>query len=149
MAEVSSNNADECTPAKKAKTERENESENPGSIHGAEFCLSAFNVKKVLQHNCTRKQIYIEGAFKGHEGPAIVVLEKQNFFDDQETLKELFDDKTDLHKLYSNDIYGNYECFPLKKYNGIVYVQRIYNFILFQFLKTILFIYLLYISFKV
>ncbi|CAD1475012.1 unnamed protein product [Heterotrigona itama] len=119
MAEISCNSADECTPAKKAKIERENDSENPGSIHDAEFCLSAFNVKKVLQHNCTRKQIYIEGAFKGHEGPAVVVLEKQNFFDDQETLKELFDDKTDLHKLYKNDIYGNYECFPLKKYNGI------------------------------
>ncbi|KAK1123795.1 hypothetical protein K0M31_008486 [Melipona bicolor] len=119
MAEVSCNSADECTPTKKTKTERENESENSGSIHDMEFCLSAFSVKKVLQYNCMRKQIYIEGAFKGHEGPAVVLLEKQNFPDDQETLKELFDSGTILHKLYNNDIYGNYECFPLKKYNGI------------------------------
>ena len=135
MAEVSCNSADECTPAKKAKTEKENESENSGSIHDVEFCLSAFNVKKVLQHNYMRKQIYIEGAFKGHEGPAVVLLEKQNFPDDQETLKELFDDGTILHKLYNNDIYGNYECFPLKKYNGIVYAQCefVTLFILFSF----------------
>ncbi|OAD55572.1 m7GpppX diphosphatase [Eufriesea mexicana] len=120
MAEVSSNNsADECSPAKKAKIQTENISKNTNSIHEGEFCPSIFNTKRVLQNNCMRKQICIEGTFKGYESSAVVVLEKQNFSDDDQSLKELFNKDTVVHKLFSNDVYGNYECFPLKKHNGI------------------------------
>ncbi|XP_012173188.1 m7GpppX diphosphatase [Bombus terrestris] len=120
MAEISSNtSANECTPTKKIKIETENECKNATSIHDVEFCSSTFNIKKVLQNNCTRKQICIEGAFKGYEGSAVILLEKQNFSDDEAALKELFNKDTVLHKLYNNNIYGNYECYPLKKYNGI------------------------------
>ncbi|CAK9825645.1 m7GpppX diphosphatase [Anthophora retusa] len=119
MAEVSLNSANECPPAKKIKIETENASKNAQSIHETEICASEFTVKRVLQNNCIRKQICIEGSFEGHEGSAVVVLEKQNFSDEDQFLNEVFNKDTVLNKLYSNDVYGNYECFPVKKYNGI------------------------------
>ncbi|XP_076758322.1 decapping enzyme, scavenger [Xylocopa sonorina] len=120
MAEVSSNNSvDECSPAKKAKLETENVLKDSNSIHDTEFCSSIFNTKRVLQNNCTRKQICIEGDFKGYEGSAVIVLEKKNFPDDEQSLKEFFHKDTVLQKLYSNDVYGNYECFPVKKHSGV------------------------------
>lgn len=121
MAEISSNNsADECPPTKKAKIQIENTSKNVNSIHETEFCSSIFNIKKILQNNCMRKQICIEGVFKGFEDSAVIILEKQNFSDDKQSMTELFNKDTVFHKLYNNDIYGNYECFPLKKFNGIL-----------------------------
>lgn len=119
MADVSTNNsADQCSPAKKAKLEKDTATKNANTVHNAELCSSAFSVKRVLQNNCTRKQICVEGSFKGHEGSAVLILEKQTFSDDEQSLKELFDKGTVLQKLYSNDVYGNYEIFPVKKYNG-------------------------------
>ncbi|XP_003693320.1 m7GpppX diphosphatase [Apis florea] len=120
MAEISSNNsADECPPTKKVKIQIENTSKNVNSIHETEFCSSIFNIKRILQNNCMRKQICIEGVFKGFEDSAVIILEKQNFSDDEQSITELFNKDTVFHKLYNNDIYGNYECFPLKKFNGI------------------------------
>ncbi|KOC69177.1 m7GpppX diphosphatase [Habropoda laboriosa] len=119
MAEVSPNSASDCPPAKIMKIDTENTLKNANSMHETEVCASEFNVKRVLQNNCTRKQICIEGSFKGREGSAVIVLEKQNFSDDDQFLNEFFNKDTVLQKLYSNDVYGNYECFPVKKHNGI------------------------------
>ncbi|KZC07267.1 PREDICTED: m7GpppX diphosphatase [Dufourea novaeangliae] len=121
MADVPvSNDGDQCTPAKKIKVDAENGSENVNNIHDANICLSNFEIKKILQNNCSRKQVCVHGAFKGHEGSSIVLLEKQEFSDNPQSLQtELFTKDTSIQKLYSNDIYGNYECFPLKEYNGL------------------------------
>ncbi|XP_034185636.1 decapping enzyme, scavenger [Osmia lignaria lignaria] len=120
MAELASdNNVDECPLAKKAKLDTENSSENTKSIHENDVTLPAFDLTKVLQTNCMRKQIWVQGTFEGYDGPAIITLEKQNFVDDEKALKEFFSKDTAFQKLYSNTIYGNYECFPAKKYTGI------------------------------
>lgn len=111
----------ECSPAKKFKTETENASKDTDSIHETEICLSTFEVRQVLHNNCSRKQVFVEGTFKGREGSTVIILEKRNFSDDKSCLKEeLFNEDTILRKNYSNDIYGNYECFPLKNYNGML-----------------------------
>ncbi|XP_066597820.1 m7GpppX diphosphatase isoform X2 [Prorops nasuta] len=109
----------ECPPAKKAKLD-ESSSENNDSIHEKEVNLSTFEMKRILQNNTYRKQICIEGIFKGHECPAVVVLEKKNFPMEELFLKRgFFNESTILRKLYTNDVYGNYECFPTREYNGL------------------------------
>ncbi|XP_076236246.1 decapping enzyme, scavenger [Calliopsis andreniformis] len=121
MAALPVNNDEvKCSPAKKLKTETESDSKNANSLHDNEISLSSFQVKRVLQNNCLRKQVCVEGVFEGYEGSTIILLEKRNFSDDTVSLKkEFFNEDTTLRKLYSNDIYGNYECFPVKTYNGL------------------------------
>lgn len=120
MAELASdNNVVECPLAKKAKLDTENSSENAKNIHENDVTLPAFDLTKVLQTNCMRKQICVQGTFEGYDGPAVMILEKQNFVDDEQALKEFFSKDTAFQKLYSNTIYGNYECFPAKKYTGM------------------------------
>ncbi|XP_017888854.1 m7GpppX diphosphatase [Ceratina calcarata] len=120
MAEESRvNGLDECPAAKKVKIESENPSTNSNSVHAPVLSSALFKPRKILQNNSTRKQICLEGEFKGYEGPAVIVLEKQNFPDDEQALQEFFNDDVSLKKLYTNDLYGNYECFPVKKQNGI------------------------------
>lgn len=120
MAEiVSDNNVDDCPLLKKSKIDNNDASEKIKNIHENEVALPVFNLNKVLQTNCMRKQICVEGSFEGYDGSAVMILEKQNFADDQKLLKEFFGKDTVFQKLYSNTIYGNYECFPAKKYSGI------------------------------
>ncbi|KAL2734063.1 m7GpppX diphosphatase [Vespula squamosa] len=110
----------ECPPAKKIKIEIENTAENDESLHEAEINLSTFEMKRILQNNNTRKQIYIEGTFKGSESPAILSLEKTTFPTDELFLKEgFFNEDTTIQKVFSNHIYANYRCFPIREYNGL------------------------------
>lgn len=122
MAEVPlSNDGDECSPAKKIKIEAENAVENVNDVHETEINLSTFEITRILQNNCLKKQVCVEGIFKGHEGSSVILFEKQNFSDDIPSLKkELFNTDTILQKRYSNDIYGNYDCFPNKEYSGML-----------------------------
>ncbi|XP_031829862.1 decapping enzyme, scavenger [Nomia melanderi] len=121
MAEVSVNtDGDACSPAKKAKLETENTSENVNNLYDVDICLSNFEVTKILDNNNSRKQICVQGVFKGHEGPSIIIFEKSQFSDDPLSLqKQLFNKETTLEKLYSNDIYGNYNCTSFKDSNGL------------------------------
>lgn len=121
MAEMSVNNdGDQCCPAKKLKVDAENASEDVDNIHDTDICLCNFEVKKILQNNCLRKQVCVEGVFKGHKGSSVILFEKSQFSDDPLSLqKQLFSKDTSIQKLYSNDIYGNYECFALKECNGL------------------------------
>lgn len=122
----------ECPPAKKIKIEIENAAKNDDSLHEAEINLSTFEMKRILQNNNTRKQIYIEGTFKGSESPAILSLEKTTFPTDELFLKQgFFNEDTTIQKVYSNHIYGNYRCFPIKEYNG----KLIYTLLLRIFSK--------------
>jgi len=62
----------------------------------------------------------VEGTFKGYESPAIVILEKKVFPEDDIFLKRgFFNEGTIIRKAFSNDIYGNYECFPTREHNGL------------------------------
>lgn len=111
----------ECSPAKKNKIDANSPSENASDIHENEISLSSFEIKRVLQNNCLRKQVCVEGAFKEYKGSTVILLEKQNFATDEESLKrDIFNKDTTLRKLYSNNIYGNYECFPTKDCNGML-----------------------------
>lgn len=115
MAEActSTENA-ECPPAKKIKLGCEND-ENDTSL-----CFSNFMVTRILQNNCTRKQICIEGTFKDRDEPAIVLLEKKTFPIDEPSLKSaFFNEDATMRKLFSNDIYRNYVCFPETEHNGL------------------------------
>ncbi|KAK2579493.1 hypothetical protein KPH14_010805 [Odynerus spinipes] len=110
----------ECSPAKKIKLDIENTTENDDDMHEAEINLSTFEMKRILQNNSARKQIYIEGTFKGSESPAILSLEKTTFPMDELFLKKgFFNEDTTIQKVFSNHIYGNYKCFPIKEYNGL------------------------------
>lgn len=121
MAEAVSNvDATDSSPAKKIKLSTEETAKDDDSIHETKLCLSTFEMTRILNNNCTRKQICIEGTFKGRESPAIVLLEKKNFTEEESFLKKgYFNEDTSLRKLFRNDIYGNYEIFPIKEYNGL------------------------------
>ena len=77
-----------------------------------------FEVKRVLNNNVVRKQIWLEGNFKGHESTAIVLLEKKNFPEEETSLMNFFNEETMLKNVFDNDAYGSYECFPIKEHNG-------------------------------
>ncbi|XP_053978170.1 m7GpppX diphosphatase [Hylaeus anthracinus] len=121
MAEVSLNNdGDEHPPAKKIKIQTESESENIDIKGKPEICLSTFEITRVLQNNCLRKQVCVEGVFKGNEASSLVLFERQIFSNDVISLKkELCNKDTLLKKRFTNDVYGNYDCFPSKEYNGL------------------------------
>ncbi|GAB1866507.1 m7GpppX diphosphatase [Camponotus japonicus] len=129
MAEKCTNvNDGDCPPAKKIKLNDENTIENTDerdtsendATREVELNLSNFKVTKVLQNNCVRKSICIEGTFEDREGSAIVLLEQKSFPHDKLVLeKSYFDGKTLFRKHFTNDIYRNYDCFPTEEYNSI------------------------------
>ncbi|XP_029158900.1 m7GpppX diphosphatase [Nylanderia fulva] len=130
MAENCANvNDGDCPPAKKVKlndegdaienTEEKNTREDDATPD-AEPNLSSFKVTKVLQNNCVRKSICIEGTFEDREGSAVVLLEQKSFPNDKLSLeKGFFDGKTLFRKHFTNDIYRNYDCFPAEEQNSI------------------------------
>ncbi|XP_058806145.1 m7GpppX diphosphatase-like [Phymastichus coffea] len=111
--------------SKKPKCDNGDDVENAAavaetSVHDAVLNLSSFQMTRVLNVNSNRKQIFVEGRFKGHEAPAVVILEKKVFPEDEIFLKRgFFNEGTIIRKLYNNDIYGNYECFPTREHNGL------------------------------
>lgn len=125
MAEKCTNvNDRDNPPAKKVKLNDEDAIENTDTSENdaareIELNLSNFKVTKVLQNNCVRKSICIEGTFEDREGSAIVLLEQKTFPHDKLILeKGFFDGKTLFRKHFTNDIYRNYDCFPTEEYNS-------------------------------
>lgn len=89
------------------------------SVHTGALNFSNFQMTRVLNVNSMRKQIFVEGNFKGFESPAIVILEKKVFPEDEIFLKRgFFNEGTIVRKSFVNDVYGNYECFPTREHNG-------------------------------
>lgn len=112
--------AKECEPveepaSKKIKIQSDIQ-ENDENIHTVLKDFSEFQQKRILSINSQRKTICIEGSFNNKSGTAIVLLEKKPF--NEESLKNTLDYSCTLHKEFSNDIYGFYDCFPSVKYNG-------------------------------
>ncbi|XP_001605474.1 m7GpppX diphosphatase [Nasonia vitripennis] len=116
---------DQSPTAKKMKpdvatTEESDAKQLEASVHEAALNLSSFQMTRVLNVNSMRKQIFVEGTFKGYESPAVVILEKKIFPEDEIFLKRgFFNEGTIIRKLFSNDVYGNYECFPTREHNGL------------------------------
>lgn len=131
MAEkCASANDKEYPPAKKVKlVDLVDDDESTDAVEGnstendaseAELDLSGFKVTRVLQNNCARKLICMEGTFEDREGPAVVLLEQRSFPYDKVVLeKDFFDGKTTYRKTFTNDVYRNYNCFPTKEQNGL------------------------------
>ncbi|KAL6260141.1 hypothetical protein P5V15_007676 [Pogonomyrmex californicus] len=128
MAEkcASANDVDDCPPTKKVKVDEgsrnADEKKNPGEndVNESELDLSGFKVTRVLQNNCVRKLICMEGTFEDREGPAIVLLEQRSFPDDKVVLeKDYFDGKTIFRKTLTNDVYRTYNCIPSEEHNGM------------------------------
>ncbi|KAL7294556.1 hypothetical protein TKK_0012082 [Trichogramma kaykai] len=91
-----------------------------GSVHEQHLSLANFQLTRVLNVNSVRKQIFVEGKFRGYSSPAVVILEKKVFPEDEIFLKRgFFNEGTIIRRLFSNDVYGNYECFPTREHNGL------------------------------
>lgn len=80
--------------------------------------LSKFKLEKILHNNSSRKTICLQGQFEGSEEAGIIILEKTAFEDDKvKENTEFFSCSSTLKKLFHNDVYGNYECFPTAELN--------------------------------
>ncbi|XP_012524764.1 m7GpppX diphosphatase [Monomorium pharaonis] len=113
-------------PAKKIKLDDGNMTDvveknpNENDMNETELDLSSFKVTKVLQNNCARKLICMEGTFEDRDGSAVVLLEQRSFPYDKEIMeKDFFDGKMIFRKIFTNDIYRNYSCFPTEERNGL------------------------------
>lgn len=124
MAEIADKcanaNNEDFPPAKKVKLDKENANEKKTIDNNAnELNLSDFKVARILQNNCARKLICVEGTFENRKGPAIVLLEQKSFSYDTNVLKKsFFDENTIFRKIFTNDIYRTYICSPTKDYNS-------------------------------
>lgn len=138
-----------CPPTKKAKLDNENntiENSNKNTVENAdekecndgvyetELNLSNFQVTRVLQNNCARKMICIEGKFEGRENSAVILLEHKSFSNDKSTLKRgYFNENTVFQKYFSNDIYRNYDCFSKEENNSISIFLLNFHILVFFF----------------
>lgn len=102
----------------KSKKIKLDEEEAKDNIHTALADLSDFKLDKILHNNTNRKHICLQGSFENCDGPALVILEKTAFAEDNFINEsEYFTVKSKLKKIFHNDIYGNYECFPKLELN--------------------------------
>lgn len=100
-------------PNKKLKIDEDN-----SNLHEKINDLSSFKLLKVLHNNSQRKTVCLQGTFSNSTDAGLVILEKTAFEDS--ILKQeagYFTDKSSLKKLFHNDVYGNYECFPVAELN--------------------------------
>ncbi|XP_014214909.1 m7GpppX diphosphatase [Copidosoma floridanum] len=122
----------ETSPMKKTKLNlQENDNNGSSAIEAGklqedsvhmtkQLSLSNFKMTRVLNVNSMRKQIFVEGRFTSYESPAVVILEKKIFPEDEIFLNRgFFNEGTIVRKTFSNDVYGNYECFPTREHNGL------------------------------
>lgn len=77
--------------------------------------LSRFVFKRILSNNGDRKFISVEGHLQNGEN-ALLLLEKVAFT--EEIVKKFCHESSVLKKVFINDAYGSYECFPEKELNG-------------------------------
>lgn len=94
----------------------DNSTHSAGDIK--EFDWNEFKFEKILSNNATRKCVFILGSCFGK--PAIVILEKQAFTEDQFTStseNESFLQNSSLEKIFKNDIYENCICWADARVN--------------------------------
>ena len=73
--------------------------------------MSSFKLKRVLNENSERKEIFLEGRFPGDEStPAVLILGKPPFASD--ALPSLLNEGTTLEKTFRNDVYYKFDAMP-------------------------------------
>lgn len=99
------------------------------------YDLSTFQLERILTNNSKSKSICVLGKFPSQQSSdimeqAIVVLEKTAFTEnDVNTLTDERDDpnaierryfslETKIKQEFINDIYGNFQCFPMPAINS-------------------------------
>lgn len=88
------------------------------SVHSSLEDLQHFQLEKVLKEDSRSKTIFLQGTFKGLEGVAVVILEKKGF-PAEDKVKDFFTSDCPVIKTFVNDIYGDYNCFPVdQKFTG-------------------------------
>jgi Scavenger mRNA decapping enzyme (DcpS) N-terminal len=104
--------ADTVVPTKIAKVD------SP-SVHSNLEDLRHFQLEKVLNEDSRSKTIFLQGTFKGLEGTAVVILEKKGF-PAEDKVKDFFTPDCPIVNIFVNDIYGDYDCFPIdQKFTGM------------------------------
>ena len=95
--------------AKKSKKESEEKGVDAEELELAD--LSSFKLKRVLNENSERKEIFLEGRFRRDEStPAVLILGKPPFAPD--ALPSLLNEGTKLEKTFRNDIYYKFDAMP-------------------------------------
>ena len=89
--------------------------------------LSSFHLKRVLNENSERKEIFLEGRFPSRDDatPAVLILGKPPFA--SEALPSLLNEGTKLEKTFRNDVYYKFDAMPdprvnLLKAQGCFYI---------------------------
>lgn len=123
MANVDENNdsfIEENHIVKKPKLDDDETEQKKRDVHSYIKDLSSFKVDKILNNNTRNKLVCLQGTFANLGGPGLVILEKSAF--EENVLKsddgEYFTNgKNYLKKQFQNDIYGNYEFYPVAELN--------------------------------
>lgn len=111
----------EIPQAKKPKIDEDtvsNDHSRQPDIHETIKDLSKFKLEKILHNNSKGKSVCLQGTFEHSEGVGIVFLEKTAF--EESSLSQgsdYFSEESGLKKIFHNDIYGNYECYPKPELN--------------------------------
>ena len=73
-----------------------------------------FELRSILSQSPEYKRVVLEGAY--HDQPAVIILDKKPFA--ESSLNELLSRGSELSLILRNDIYGSYDCSPIKKEAG-------------------------------
>lgn len=114
---VEDNNVIKNHSVKKRKLDDGAEEKQP-NIHSTIEDLSSFKLEKILNNNTRSKIVCLQGTFSDADGAGLVILEKYAF--EEENLKsnsDYFSTSSCLKKVFHNDIYGNYEYYPVTQLN--------------------------------
>lgn len=80
--------------------------------------LKDFVPTKILNNNTSKKTVSVLGNFKDKSGVGIVIFEKNAFKESDLGSEAYFSAETKVHTFFQNDIYGNFECYPISSVNG-------------------------------
>lgn len=117
MSQVSSCTVSSSSPAVDAVEVSAKKQKNADDESEAKF--SDFVVKNVLSSNETKKILCLEGAFKGKDEAAVIILEKKCFPSSAEEIQDgFFTNISEVQTNWDNDVYKKCEYFPQNKMNG-------------------------------
>ncbi|CAK1549115.1 unnamed protein product [Leptosia nina] len=115
MSDGNCQNDLEAPCAKKVKID----DKNGHGLSENQIELKDFTPTKILNNNSSKKIVSVLGNFKDKSGVAIVILEKNAFKEDDLSSRGYFSEETKLRTFFQNDIYGNFECFPISSVNAV------------------------------
>nr|CAG4643223.1 EOG090X06NK [Ilyocryptus agilis] len=92
------------------------EEADPASACATLTSFGRFTYKRTLREDLESRTVAVEGTFDV-SSPAVILLEKTPFTSD-EVLGVLSSD-TQLLKIFHNDIYGSFLCYPEKNFNAL------------------------------